>query len=268
MSEKLNLRQKLIKIYEEIDHIDKLGQNTNYNYVRAADVKRAIRTAFLRYGIYAETNVEPLGAYDIKTNKDRLMHTAMVKVTIVLYDADSDETKTISGLGDGMDSGDKGVYKAQTGAIKNALSNAFLLPDEAALDPEYDPNAEQSEQYAEQPQPERLQQENAPLPVTTALIDDGVLPTEEQLNVYREKVQELQKELKKAGLKASDGVAANKKFINYLQYAAGIDDIKKMTVVKWNALLDMIGYLKSQSGIEKLVELINNANIKENVIAQ
>jgi hypothetical protein len=64
------------------------------------------------------------------------MHTATVKATIVLFDADSDETKTISGLGDGADGGDKGIFKAQTGATKNALRNGTLLPDEA--DPEAD----------------------------------------------------------------------------------------------------------------------------------
>ena len=64
------------------------------------------------------------------------MHTATVKATIVFHDLDFNEKLTASGLGDGADSGDKGIYKAQTGALKNALRNAFLLPDEA--DPEAD----------------------------------------------------------------------------------------------------------------------------------
>lgn len=135
---KLNLRQKLIQVYSEIDHIEKSGRNTkqNYNFVKAADVLRAIRDSFAKLGIYAQTNYELLGTYDIKTNSGGNMHTATVKATIVLYDADSDETKAISGLGDGADSGDKGIFKAQTGATKNALRNGTLLPDEA--DPEAD----------------------------------------------------------------------------------------------------------------------------------
>ena len=137
-STKPNLRQKLIQVYSDIDHVEKAGTNSkqNYRFVRAADVLRAIRTSFAALGIYAETNYELLGTYDIKTNAGGVMHTATVKATIVLHDADSNETKTISGLGDGADSGDKGIYKAQTGATKNALRNGSLLPDEA--DPEAD----------------------------------------------------------------------------------------------------------------------------------
>lgn len=138
MSEKLNLRQKLIQVYSEIDHVEKAGINSkqNYRFVRSADVLRAVRSAFARLGIYAETNYELLGTYDIKTNAGGVMHTATVRATLKLYDADSDETKVISGLGDGADSGDKGIYKAQTGATKNALRNGSLLPDES--DPEMD----------------------------------------------------------------------------------------------------------------------------------
>jgi ERF superfamily protein len=145
---KLNLRQKLIQIYNELDHVDKMGDNTkqHYKFVRAADVMRPIRAAFAKWGIYAEPNFEYIGSYDIKTNSGGNMHTATVKAVIVLFDADSDETKTISGLGDGADSGDKGIFKAQTGALKNALRNGTLLPDEGdpnGGDPEADSNVDE-----------------------------------------------------------------------------------------------------------------------------
>ncbi len=139
MSEtKLNLRQKLVQVYTMIDHVEKGGYNKNqkYNFVRSADVLRSVRNAFAELGVYAEPNYDLLSTYDIKTNSGGIMHTATVKATIKLYDCDSDETKTISGLGDGADSGDKGIYKAQTGATKNALRNGSLMPDEA--DPEAD----------------------------------------------------------------------------------------------------------------------------------
>ncbi len=135
---KLNLRQKLIQIYEELDHVDKAGDNKKqgYKFVRAADVMRPIRKALAKLGVYAETNYDLLGTYDIKTNSGGTMHTATVRARIRLLDADSDEVIFISGLGDGADGGDKGIFKAQTGATKNALRNGTLLPDEA--DPEAD----------------------------------------------------------------------------------------------------------------------------------
>jgi hypothetical protein len=168
---KMNLRQKLIEIYKRVDHVPKLGYNKkqNYYFVRAVDAMRAIRAAFAELGIYAETNYDLLGTYDIKTNSGGTMHTASVKATIRLYDTDSEETKTISGLGDGADSGDKGIFKAQTGATKNALRNGTLLPDEA--DPEADTRVDEAvdgpypDAYSSQPEaqvarfdPETLQQ--------------------------------------------------------------------------------------------------------------
>lgn len=129
---KLNLRQKLASVYTKLDHVEKSGTNSkqNYKFVKSADMLRAMRNAFAELGIYAETNYDLLGTYDIKTNSGGTMHTATVKATIKLYDCDSDETMTISGLGDGADSGDKGIYKAQTGSTKNALRNGSLMPDE------------------------------------------------------------------------------------------------------------------------------------------
>jgi hypothetical protein len=143
----LNLRQKLVQVYSMIDHVEKAGRNSkqNYNFVRAADVLRSVRDAFAQLGIYAETNYELLGTYDIKTNSGGVMHTATVKATIVLHDCDSPETMTITGLGDGADGGDKGIYKAQTGATKNALRNGALMPDEA--DPEADAAVDEYTDY-------------------------------------------------------------------------------------------------------------------------
>ena len=145
----LNLRAKLSMVYARVDHIEKSGRNAkqNYDYVRSADVLHAIRKALIEYRVYAETNFDLLSTYDIKTNSGGNMHTATVKAFIVFHDLDSDERITGSGLGDGADGGDKGIYKAQTGAIKNALRNSFLVPDSA------DPEADQSVDEATQEQP-------------------------------------------------------------------------------------------------------------------
>jgi hypothetical protein len=178
---KLNLRQKLIQVYNEIDHVEKAGRNEKqkYDFVRAADVLRSIRNAFAKFGIYAETNYDLLGTYDIKTNNGGTMHTATVKAFIRLMDADSDETLNISGLGDGADSGDKGIFKAQTGATKNALRNGTLLPDAAdpyAMDPEADQSVDNATDFSTssryQPQePEFREDQHAapnPLPAPRA----------------------------------------------------------------------------------------------------
>lgn len=151
---RLNLRQKLASIYETISHIDKYGDNKaqHYTYVRAADVLHVLRKALSAANIYAATNYALLGTYDIKTNKGGIMHAATVRAEIVFMDTETEETISVSGLGDGADSGDKGIYKAQTGATKNALRNAFLVPDEA--DPEADASVDAAvEEVYEEPAP-------------------------------------------------------------------------------------------------------------------
>lgn len=160
MAEKMNLRQKLASIYTTVSHIDKYGESPalRYTFVRAADVLHTIRKTLVALGVYAQTNYTLLGTYEIKTNKGGSMHVATVRADIVFFDTDSNETISVSGLGDGADSGDKGIYKAQTGATKNALRNAFLVPDEA--DPEADASVDaatsgQYEEPAPQPVPVR-----------------------------------------------------------------------------------------------------------------
>lgn len=294
MSEnKLNLRQKLSAIYEEISHIDKTGHNQkqNYDFVRAADVLRAIRKSFIKYGIYAQTNFQSIGAYDIKTNSGGNMHTASVRAEIVLFDNDSDETMTISGLGDGADGGDKGVYKAQTGAIKNTLRNAFLVPDEA--DPEAD---ERVDEQVEEPRsgavrrgppahrqvsdapPERhgsrpsapepsvpeavVPQEAKPIPVELNMPSvGGVLPDKTQLDKYRTAIIDLQKELADyGGLKPSRGLTVSRKILLYLLQTAGTNEANQITITQWEALFAFVNQMKAtEGGLGKLAKLIDAA---------
>ena len=142
----MNMIQKLITVYEDIDHVEKAGINKNqsYRYVRAADMVRAVRKALLRLGVYAELNFTNERQYTIAREKapNAPFSAVDVRCTIVFRDGESSETLTSSGLGTGADTGDKAIYKAQTGATKYALRNAFLVPDEA--DPEADPALDES----------------------------------------------------------------------------------------------------------------------------
>lgn len=324
-SVKLNLRQKLVQIYNELDHVAKAGTNSkqNYKFVRAADVLRAIRDAFAKWGIYAQTNYELLGTYDIKTNSGGTMHTATVKATIVLFDSDSDETKTISGLGDGADSGDKGIFKAQTGATKNALRNGTLLPDEA--DPEADesvdgaveemPDFQEARHAAPRaaaaPKSEKTTgtakpRPNAPTEAATAKTgpsqpaqstatpassgataaaapsltatapdvvpehgdayegpDNSALPTETELNVYRQNFSKLGDELSTEGkLKSGRGLPINRKLLVFLLSITGAEDAKTITKAQWDTFFDRVakGKANAEVGLIGIAKLVNKAN--------
>lgn len=290
----LTLRQKLVEVYKQIDHIEKKGTNIkqNYAFLRSADVLRAVRKAFADLGVYAQTNVDLIGTYDIKTNSGGNMHTATVKVTITLHDLDSTENMVVSGIGDGADSGDKGVYKAQTGGIKNALRNAFLVPDEA--DPEAD---ERVDEQVEEPRsgavrrgpPARRQVSDAPPerhdsrpsapepPAPEAVVPQeaksvpvelnmpsagGVLPDKTQLDKYRTAIIDLQKELADyGGLKPNRGLTVSRKILLYLLQTAGTKEANQITITQWEALFAFVNQMKAtEGGLEKLAKLIDAAS--------
>lgn len=130
----MTLLEKMVEIYKSVDFIPKSGQNVkqNYKFMRHADVSRALRAQLVAQRIYVEVNYEVAGdAYTVARANGPAMPAANVRCTLVFHDLDSKETLTASGVGSGADTGDKHVYKAMTGALKYALKNAFLVPDEA-----------------------------------------------------------------------------------------------------------------------------------------
>jgi hypothetical protein len=109
-------------------------------------VDRAVRKQLIELKVYAEINFDFVGdTYTIAREKAPTapFSAVRVKCSIIFHDLESFETSTASGLGTSADTGDKAGYKAQTGALKYALKNAFLIPDEA--DPEADETVDENE---------------------------------------------------------------------------------------------------------------------------
>lgn len=146
---KMTLREKLWNLYQTIDAIEKRGQNAtqHYSYQRSTDVVNTLRQQLIAQRVYAEINFFFEGpAYTIARAKspDAPFTARDARCTILFRDLDTEEVLTGSGLGTGADAGDKAVYKAQTGALKYALKNAALAPDEA-MDPEADESVDQGD---------------------------------------------------------------------------------------------------------------------------
>ena len=134
---KNNMYEVLFKVWQELpDYIKKDGHNKTmkYSYVSERKIKELINPLFKKYGIIfkvdvSNPNIVPIG------EKGRVLTTVTVKYAFVL--AEDPETK-IEGefIGQGVDNGDKGVYKAITGAIKYIIMSLFLIP--TGDDPEND----------------------------------------------------------------------------------------------------------------------------------
>lgn len=131
-----SLVAKLAEVMSEIDHVEKRGRNEfqKYNYVRAADVARAVRDGLAKRGVIMLPKIINIRTYEVPA-REGSMQAVDLHVRYTFFDGE--QTLETDGYGTGTDKGDKAGYKAQTGALKYALRNAFLIPDEAA-DPEAD----------------------------------------------------------------------------------------------------------------------------------
>lgn len=136
-SKPMNLVQKLASIRTEIDHIEKKGTNPHfgYKYMKAEDVAGDIGDKL------AEMNIV-LGIEDGKceVHESGKGWFVVTQSTYVFKDGDTGETHRVWSCGAGSDSSDKGLYKALTGALKYALTQALCMRvgDDAEADTDTD----------------------------------------------------------------------------------------------------------------------------------
>ena len=125
----IKLVSKLVTVMSSISRIAKTGHNSHqhYDYVTEADVLEAVRTELAKQKIFVFTSVESISRQEQITTV-QLLHT--------FVDSESGEIFQVKSAGEGWDKGDKGGYKAVTGAMKYFLVKNFLLP--SGDDPEKD----------------------------------------------------------------------------------------------------------------------------------
>lgn len=152
------LYRKMTKAAEELKNIPKNGFNDfhKYSYVREEDVLATAKPVLLRNGLFVTfTTIEE--RRETQGNSD--ITTVMLEFTIT--DIDTGEQLMSKVPGQGTDKGDKGVYKAITGATKYFLTKMFLIS--TGEDPEGDTSVDQSQQsYTPQPK------QSAPAPQAAA----------------------------------------------------------------------------------------------------
>ena len=130
------LVKKLINILDVSNKVNKSGYNAHqrYHYITEADLLDVIRKELVKQGIFVFTSVEDAATERIEGSKQPVLTTVKMKHTFV--DRDSDEQFTVYSYGQGVDSADKGIFKAITGASKYFLLKTFMLSGDD--DPEND----------------------------------------------------------------------------------------------------------------------------------
>ena len=132
------LAKKLVLAVKAIDAVEKRGKNEKqgYAYVKATDVASVVRTVLADHGVAFTYDCIETERWEKQTNAGGLLFFVQLKIAVTFTDQETGDSITAGGFGWGMDSGDKAIYKAMTGALKYALRMNFLIPDE--LDPEND----------------------------------------------------------------------------------------------------------------------------------
>lgn len=127
------LVKKLVEILAELGPMEKKGRNPHfgYNYVSEGQVMSELRHKLSSRNVFLSTSVETCVP---QYGEPKAGTFVLVTTKHTFHDADTGEELVIGGAGLGWDSGDKGVYKAITGATKYALMKNFLVTDEQ--DPE------------------------------------------------------------------------------------------------------------------------------------
>ncbi|WP_054692461.1 ERF family protein [Syntrophomonas palmitatica] len=138
----MSLAAKLVKIMASCAYIqkDSVNEYHKYSYASAAAVLEKVNAACVANGIATLTHSKILNSWERVNGRGNAEYYKEVEVEITLIDCDTGEEKVISGIGCGMDTGDKAVMKAQTAAIKYAWLMALQIS--TGDDPEADANTD------------------------------------------------------------------------------------------------------------------------------
>lgn len=153
---------------------DKTNEFDRYKYFSEAGYKKLFTELFSNAGLEVSSNIVEVERFIVegKQNNGR-----QVKVDFTLTDVETGFSETSSFYGEGFDKGDKGIYKAYTGALKYYLANTFMVA--TGDDPEVEsPEGTEKETY-KNPEVEQG--------TYRRLIDDYFIAFPEQLDAFFKK---------------------------------------------------------------------------------
>lgn len=119
----INLYRKMWEVMRDTPFIadDKTNAFHKYKYASEETIKRTLHKQFIDKRILFHFSVQNQSINDVKGLTQIVCHYSFI-------DIDTGAVITGPFVGQGEDSGDKGVWKAVTGAIKYVLTSNFLIP--------------------------------------------------------------------------------------------------------------------------------------------
>lgn len=138
MAEQKSLVKKLSEVMKQVKYIEKKGFNKfhGYKYATESDVAEKVREVLAEQNVMMIPNLLEHSMREHVNAKGKTEYIVAVNMEFKFYDGDSGEELIFHMSGEGQDAGDKGIYKAITGAQKYALMKVFMIP--TGDDPEAD----------------------------------------------------------------------------------------------------------------------------------
>lgn len=129
--------KKVRDVMQKVGWVEKRGENKfhKYKYATEADVTDKVRAACCEVGLVMIPTVKSISQREKQTREGHATIT-QVLMGYRVVDVDTGEGFEFEMAGEGMDSGDKSVFKAVTGAGKYADMKLFQIP--TGDDPEAD----------------------------------------------------------------------------------------------------------------------------------
>lgn len=113
--------------------------NTAYEYLSADKVKRTLAPLFSKFGLEVEIEFTDL---EFREPVGKMTQHWTIKLIATIIDIDTGESTTSKVYGEAGDTGDKGINKAQTCAIKQWVFAKFLIAD--GIDPDADVSGDET----------------------------------------------------------------------------------------------------------------------------
>ena len=114
------LAKKMAEVIKKSGKVKKEGHNDyqNYSYATHADIVEELRKTIAEEGIFILPHPQEFSL-------DQTLTTIHMDFEII--DTETGYGITVNWIGQGMDKGDKGIYKAYTGALKYFLLDTFMI---------------------------------------------------------------------------------------------------------------------------------------------
>jgi hypothetical protein len=135
------LYQKVGKVIEECERIPKNGHNDfhNYDYATESDIVEHVRKSMVENHLSIIFNPTGHTVTEKTSEKGKKTNLYTLNLEFRVIDTETGYFEIFPWMGQGEDSGDKGMYKAYTGGQKYFLMKFFMIP--TGDDPEEDKTA-------------------------------------------------------------------------------------------------------------------------------